>query len=59
MKKRFEYKIIDAKIGKWTGLIDDEDLIKKLNKEGMDGWEVIESLKLGGWTNKFILKREI
>lgn len=59
MKKSFEYKIIEVKFNDWKYKFEEEDLLKQLNKEGQDGWEISETLITGGFTKKIILKREI
>jgi hypothetical protein len=58
MKKRFEYKILDVKYNVWTGKFNEDEIVKQLNKEGMDGWEIADRLTYSTF-NKIILKREI
>ena len=58
MKKRFEYKIFKIPTKRW-GNPDEEQMIKLLNKEGIDGWEVSETLSSQGFVNSLLLKREI
>lgn len=56
--KRFEYKLFEVKINPWTGKFNEEEFIKDLNKEGMQGWEISEKIaKPAG--QMVILKREL
>lgn len=61
MKKSFEYKIVSGmNKQKWYhSFFKEEDLLKQLNKDGADGWEIIQTIHTNGYIHKVILKREI
>ncbi len=48
--KTFEYKTIEISFkGNWFPKMDSEEIQKKLNAEGMQGWELVSTLpKLSG-----------
>ncbi|MCK9537676.1 DUF4177 domain-containing protein [Dokdonella sp.] len=53
---RWEYKVVQASVS-WTGTIKPEQMAEVLNREGQQGWELVNTV-LYGMRLHFILKRE-
>jgi hypothetical protein len=54
---RWEYKVEDLKVGFMFNALKPEHMTEVLNHSGMQGWELINVVTIGG-TTKLFFKRQ-
>jgi hypothetical protein len=56
----WEYEIVKTKIKRWSTDGDHGSVVKKVNKMGRKGWELVETLdREGGGTEGLLFKRPL